>query len=58
MAVQELPWTIGFRSRDRRWEREGKVISMVMERRTWRKGRRDQPPAALIPDGPVFENSW
>lgn len=34
-----------------RWEERD--ISMAMERRVGRKGE-----AALIPDGPVFENSW
>ncbi|KAF7411664.1 hypothetical protein HZH66_000560 [Vespula vulgaris] len=31
---------------------------MVMERHAWKGRREQQPPAALIPDGPVFENSW
>nr|KAF7438254.1 hypothetical protein H0235_000645 [Vespula pensylvanica] len=31
---------------------------MVMERHAWKGRREQQPPAALIPDGLVFENSW
>ena len=40
------------REREREREKEGE-ISMAIERRAGRKGA-----AALILDGPVFENSW